>query len=116
MGTPESKEQVVGVLRNLSGGSVACKVALDKGGVIPAVVAMMTKQVAHQVQANLCVVLYNLCKESPDRRVAATNVSALPVLVQLLGSGVAQVQQEAADTMRILVSDNRARCSAAISA
>jgi len=116
-GSPEAKAQVVGVLRNLTGGSAGCKAAVEAAGAIPSVVALLAKGAsAPQVQANLAVVLYNLCKDNMERRVLVYRAGAIPVLIAMLGGGVPQVQQEAADTLRIMVSNSKDYCSAAISA
>uniref|UniRef100_A0A7S1RE20 Armadillo repeat-containing protein 8 n=1 Tax=Alexandrium catenella TaxID=2925 RepID=A0A7S1RE20_ALECA len=116
-GTPEAKSQVVGVLRNLSGGSVSCKAAVEAAGTISMVVGMLTKAGSYQplVQANLAVILYNLCKDSPDCKLQVARGGALQVLVSLLGSGVAPAQQEAADTLRIVVTGSADYCAAAVS-
>jgi len=117
MGTAEAKAQAVGALRNLSGGSLGCKAAIETSGAIPTIVALLTKGSLHQqVQANMCVVLYNLCKDGNDSKAAAVRAGALPVFVSLLGGGIQQVQQEAADVMRVIISGNSSYCSAMISA
>jgi len=115
-GTPEAKAQVVGVLRNLTGGSIVCKAAVDMAGAIPSVVALMAKgSAAPQVQANLAVILYNLCKDSGERRSVVAKSGAVAVLVSTLGCGIPQVQQEAADALRMIVSGSREQCAHAVS-
>jgi len=117
MGTAETKAQAIGALRNLSGGGLGCKAAIQASGAIPTTVALLAKGSSHpQVQANMAVVLYNLCKDSNDSKAAAFRAGALPVFVSLLGGGVQQVQQEAADVMRVIISGNSDYCSAMISA
>jgi len=117
MGTAETKAQAIGALRNLSGGGFGCKAAIEASGAIPTIVALLAKGSSHpQVQANMSVVLYNLCKDSSDSKAAAFRAGALPVFVSLLGGGVQQVQQEAADVMRVIISGNSDYCSAIISA
>lgn len=111
----EARAQAVGVLRNLSGGGPACKATVVAANAIPTVVKLMTNEAAPTVLVNLCVILFNLCKDSSERRVAVVGAAGLPALVSLLGSGIPQVQQEAADALRITVLDNRDHCSAAIS-
>merc|ERR1712203_266790 len=106
----------VGILRNLSGGSAACKATCVTAGAIPTVVKLMVNEAAPVVLVNLCVILFNLCKDSSERRVAVVNAAGLPVLISLLGSGFPQVQQEAADALRIVVLDNREHCVQAVSA
>merc|ERR1712203_121527 len=105
----------VGILRNLSGGSAACKATCVTAGAIPTVVKLMVNEAAPVVLVNLCVILFNLCKDSSERRVAVANAAGLPALVSLLGSGIPQVQLEAADALRIVVLDSKDHCSAAIS-
>merc|ERR1712113_776601 len=105
-GGDEARAQAVGVLRNLSGGSPACKATVASAGAMPAIVAQMAKEALPMVLVNLCVIIYNLCKDSQERRNLVVNAAGLPVLVSLLGSGMPQVQQEAADALRIVVLDN----------
>jgi len=116
-GTAEAKAQAVGALRNLSGGGFACKAAIEASGAIPTIIALLAKGSSHpQVQANMAVVLYNLCKDSNDSKAATFRAGALPVFVSLLGGGVQQVQQEAADVMRVIISGNSDYCAAIIAA
>jgi len=111
----EARAHAVGVLRNLSGGSPACKATVVAANALPMVVKLMTSEAAPTVLTNLCVVVFNLCKDSSERRVAVVNAAGLPALVSLLGSGIPQVQQEAADAIRITCLDNKDHCSAAVS-
>eukprot|EP00928_Gymnodinium_smaydae_P037683 TRINITY_DN26116_c0_g4_i1.p1 TRINITY_DN26116_c0_g4~~TRINITY_DN26116_c0_g4_i1.p1 ORF type:complete len:548 (+),score=154.00 TRINITY_DN26116_c0_g4_i1:85-1728(+) len=115
-GGPEAKAQAVGLLRNLAGGSAACKDSLFKAGAIARIVAMMQEEKVPQILVNLAVALFNLCKDSPERKAKALDADAFPALVSMLGSGTPQVQQEAADTIRIIVVGSAERCMLAIGA
>ena len=57
-------------------------------------------------------------KDNPDRKAKATDANAVPALVALMGDKgpTPQVQQEAADTLRILVQDSDPTCLSAIRA